>query len=135
MCRSANRPTVWPSVLLLAAFLKTASRKQHANTLNTALPWVLSHTSTSAMPPSCLFRMGQLLATFLRTAHPNNFTLPWFLSNKSAKCEVDRMNGCRENRITDIHTYKKSFHYSAISTFDFPPYIYNLYNLLLKKAA
>ena len=32
--------------------------------------------------------------------------LPWVLSNTPAKCEVDRMNGCRDNRRTDIHTYR-----------------------------
>ncbi len=57
-------------------------------------------------------RIGQIawppvlmLAAFSRTAHPNNFTLdtalPWVLRNTPAKCEVDRMNGCRDNRRTD----------------------------------
>ncbi len=39
------------------------------------------------------------------TAHPNSFTLdtapPRVLSNTLAKCEVDRVNGCRDNRRTD----------------------------------
>ncbi len=46
-----------------------------------------------------------LRAAFLRTAHLKNFTLdtalPWVLSNTPAKCEVDWMNGCRDNRRTD----------------------------------
>ena len=50
-----------------------------------------------------------LRAAFWRTAHPNNFildtALPWVLSDTPAKCEVDRMNSCRENRRTDRHTY------------------------------
>ncbi len=49
-----------------------------------------------------------LLAAFSRTAHPNNFTLntalPWVLSNTPATCEVDRMNGCPDNRRTDRQT-------------------------------
>ncbi len=54
---------------------------------------------TSAWPPLLL------LAALLRTAHSNNFTLdnvlPWVLSNTAAKCEVNGMNGCRDNRRTD----------------------------------
>ena len=49
-----------------------------------------------------------LLADFSRTAHPNNFTLDaalhCVLSKTPDKCEVDRMNCCRENRRTHIHT-------------------------------
>ncbi|KAM7389175.1 hypothetical protein PAMP_023168 [Pampus punctatissimus] len=44
----------------------------------------------------------------LRTTHPNNFTLdtalPCILSNTPVKCEVDWMNGCRENPRRDLHT-------------------------------
>ncbi len=29
---------------------------------------------------------------FWRTAHPNNFTLPWVLSNTPAKCKVDDLS-------------------------------------------
>ena len=46
-----------------------------------------------------------LLAAFLRTAHPNNFTLhtalPCVLSNTPTKCEADRMNGGQTDRQTD----------------------------------
>ncbi len=65
----------------------------------------------------CLFKMCLiswppvlLLAAFSRTTHPNNFTLntsvPRVLSNTPAKCKVDRMNGCRDNRRAD----RDSFH-------------------------
>ncbi len=48
-----------------------------------------------------------LYCAFSRTAHPNNFTLdttlPWVLGNTPAKCEVNQMNDCRDNRgQTDI---------------------------------
>ena len=49
-----------------------------------------------AWPPVLLL----LLAAFLRnrSSKPLHSTaLSWVLSNTPAKCEVDRMNGCREN--------------------------------------
>ncbi len=58
----------------------------------------------------CLFQMEAwppvlLLEVFSRTTHPNSFTmdtaLPWVLSNTPAKCEVDQINDCRDNRQTD----------------------------------
>ncbi len=55
-----------------------------------------------------------LLAAFSRTAHPSNFivntALPLVLSNTPAKCEVHRMNDCRDNRRTDRQTDRDSFH-------------------------
>ncbi len=54
-----------------------------------------------------------LLADFWRAARPNNFTLDtalWVLSNTPDKCEVDRMNGCRDNRRTDGQTDRDSSH-------------------------
>jgi len=57
----------------------------------------------------CLFEtvLLLLLAVCLSTAHPNIFTLhtalPWVVSNKPAKCEVNWINGCRENRIRHTH--------------------------------
>ncbi len=36
--------------------------------------------------------------------------LPWVLNNTPAKCEVDRMNGCQDNRRKDRQTDRGSFH-------------------------
>ncbi len=56
-----------------------------------------------ACPPALL------LAVFF-SAHPNNFTLdtalPWILSNTPTKCEVDRMNGCRDKYWFDWLIFK-----------------------------
>ncbi len=59
-----------------------------------------------------------LLAAFLRTAHPNNFTLdtalPWVLSNTGERCEVVQVDGCWDNRRTDRQTNRDFLRLAAL---------------------
>jgi len=73
----------------------------------------LNSTAASAVAVPCLFGNGPIGPTACsfveRTVHRNNFTLdtplPWVLSNKPTKCQVDRKIGCGENPIRDKHTH------------------------------
>ena len=58
------------------------------------------YLSSSVQNRSIAWRLILHLAAFLFAAHPNIFTLTpsvhWGLSKTPVKCEIDRVNGCRE---------------------------------------
>jgi len=85
------------------------------STLSTS--WGPQYYST-VLPVPCLLGMGGAIdddrSLSSRIAHPNDFKLDTALSrvlgNKPAECEVDRTNGCRENRI-ELECRSKSCHH------------------------
>jgi len=104
----------WPLELLLACLQLSGEPLTQTTSHSTTQHFFGS--SAIHPPVQCsavpwrLCGAGPLLAAFSWIAHPNNFTfdsatLPWVLGIPPAKCDVNRINGCRENWRTARHTY------------------------------